>query len=227
MRDPKPALRAPADPRKPRHFVFALLDNFTLLSFSSAIECLRIANRMAEREAYSWRLVGEGGETVTSSAGVEFRLDGDLDELTRDDTLLLCSGIDVQGATTKRLMGWLRREARKGIMVGGLCTAAFSLAKAGLLDGKRATIHWDEMETLAERFPEVDVTEDRFVIDGDRISCGGTTTTFELMLHLIDAHHGAMLRLEVAALFMHGEADPRAPTRRGSTIAPGSSTTTS
>jgi len=186
------------DPQKPRLFVFALLDNFTLLSFASAIECLRIANRMADREAYSWRLVGEGGDTVRSSAGVEFRVDGDLDELTRDDTLVLCSGMDVQGATTKRLLGWLRREARKGIMVGGLCTAAFSLAKAGLLDGKRATIHWENQDSFIEEFDEVDLTKSVFVVDGNRMTTAGGTSSIDLMLKLIADDLGEDLANAVA-----------------------------
>ena len=195
---------------QPRRFVFVLLDNFTLLCFSAAMESLRIANRMAGETLYEWVLAGEGGDTITCSAGASFHLDMDLEELRRDDVVMVCGGINVQAATSKKVLNWLRREARRGLKVAGLCTAAYTVAKAGLLDGKRATIHWDELENLAERFPDTEVTEDRFVLDGNRITCGGTTTTFELMLHLIGQHHGAMLRLEVAALFMHGEADPRA-----------------
>src|SRR6056297_573675 len=122
-------------PKAPRRFVFVLLDQFTLLSFASAVECLRIANRMLNRTAYEWRLIGENGDISCCSAGTQFRLDGDLEEIGRDDTLVICGGIDVQEATTKRLLSWLRREARKGVPVIGLCTAAYTLARAGLLDG--------------------------------------------------------------------------------------------
>lgn len=198
MRDPRPALRAPIDPQKTRLFVFALLDNFTLLSFASAIECLRIANRMVDREAYGWRLVGEGGEKVRCSAGVEFYLDGDLDELSRDDTLVVCSGMDVQSATTKKLLGWLRREARKGIMVGGLCTAAYSLARAGLLDGKRATIHWENQDSFLEEFEEVNLTKSVFVVDGNRMTTAGGTSSIDLMLKLIADDLGEELANAVA-----------------------------
>ena len=135
---------------KPRRFVFVLLDNFTLLCFASALESLRIANRMAGRELYSWNLIGEGGDSVTCSAGTVFNLDGDLGELQRDDTILVCAGVNVQGATSKKLMAWLRREARKGVTIGGLCTAAYTLAKAGLLDNKKATIHWENQDSCTE-----------------------------------------------------------------------------
>ncbi len=120
----------------PRRFVFVLLQTY-LLSFASALESLRIANRMAGTQIYDWRLIGEGGEESTCSAGTTFRLDGDLGELQRDDTVLVCGGIEVQNATTKKVLSWLRREARKGLVIGGLCTAGYTLAKAGLLDGRR------------------------------------------------------------------------------------------
>ncbi|MDK3072632.1 GlxA family transcriptional regulator [Sedimentitalea sp. JM2-8] len=183
---------------KPQRFVFVLLDNFTMLSFASALESLRIANRMAGRELYSWRLVGEGGDTVTCSAGTQFKLDADLDELNRDDTVLICGGIDVQSATTKRLLGWIRRESRKGLMIGGLCTAAFSLAKAGLLDGRKATIHWENADSFAEEFEDVILTKSVFVIDGNRMTTAGGTSSIDLMLKIIANSHGEDLANAVA-----------------------------
>ena len=121
MKEQRKVVDVETKPQKSRRFVFVLLDKFSMLCFASALESLRIANRMAGQELYSWRLIGEGGETMTCSAGTSFQLEGDLDELNRDDTVLICGGIDVQAATTKRLLGWARREARKGLLVGGLC----------------------------------------------------------------------------------------------------------
>jgi transcriptional regulator GlxA family with amidase domain len=79
------------------------------------------------------------------------------------------------------------------------------MAAAGLLDGRQATLHWDELDRFAETFPEVDAQAHRWVDDGQVLTCGGASTAFELMLHQIGTQHGAMLRLEVAALFMMGE----------------------
>ena len=181
-----------------RRFVFVLLDNFTLLSFASAMESLRIANRMAGRPLYSWMLIGEGGGEVKCSAGTAFRLDDDLIELSRDDTVMLCGGIDVQQATSKKLLGWVRREARKGLRIGGLCTAAFSMAQAGLLDGKKATVHWENADSFAEEFEEVDLTKSVFVIDGNRMTTAGGTSSIDLMLKLIADEHGEDLANAVA-----------------------------
>ncbi|MEO1139093.1 MAG: GlxA family transcriptional regulator [Pseudomonadota bacterium] len=183
-------------PRK--RFVFVLLDNFTLLCFSAAVESLRIANRMAGETLYEWTLAGEGGETVTCSAGAEFKLDIDLEELRRDDVVMICGGINVQAATTKKVLNWVRREARRGLVVGGLCTAAYTVAKAGLLDGKRATIHWENHDSFAEEFDEVELTKSVFVVDGNRLTTAGGTSSIDLMLKLIADDHGEQLANAVA-----------------------------
>lgn len=169
-----------------------------MLSFASAVECLRIANRMAGHDAYSWSLLGEDGESVTCSAGTTFAVDGDLGDLQRDDTILVCSGVNVQGATSKKMLAWLRREARKGVTVGGLCTASYVLAKAGLLDGKRATIHWENIDSFAEEFEEVTLTKSVFVIDNNRLSTAGGTSSIDLMLKLIANDLGEELANAVA-----------------------------
>lgn len=182
----------------PRRFIFVLLDNFTLLSFAAAIDCLRIANLMANQELFSWRLIGEGGDTISCSTGTVFKLDGDLDEVHRDDTVILCGGRDVQAATTKRLLNWLRREARRGIVTGGLCTAAYTLAKAGLLDGKRATIHWENHDSFSEEFEEVELTKSVFVKDGKRLTTAGGTSSIDLFLQIIADQYGEELANAVA-----------------------------
>ena len=183
---------------KPRRFVFVLLDNFTMLCFACALESLRIANRMANKTLYEWEIMGEGGDIVHCSAGTSFRLDKDLEEVQRDDTVLLCGGIDVQAATTKKMLNWLRREARRGAMMGGLCTAGYSLAKAGLLDGKRATIHWENQDSFAEEFDEVELTKSVFVVDGNRVTTAGGTASIDLMLKFIAQDHGEELANAVA-----------------------------
>ncbi|WGH78803.1 GlxA family transcriptional regulator [Jannaschia ovalis] len=185
-------------PPKPRHFVFALLDEFTLMSFASAVDALRIANRMAGAQLYSWELAADGGRTVTCSAGTSFVVDRDLDEIGRDDTLLLVGGIDVARASTKRIIGWLRRESRRGIVIGGLCTASWTMAVAGLLDGKRATIHWENHDSFAEEFPDIELTKSVFTVDGKRLTTAGGTASIDLMLHLIAKDHGEGLAALVA-----------------------------
>ncbi|MFC6638279.1 helix-turn-helix domain-containing protein [Sulfitobacter sp. JBTF-M27] len=198
MSAPRSATRIPVDTDKPRRFVFVLLDQFSLMCFATAIDSLRIANRMSGKKLYSWTTMGEGGGTVACSAGTLFQLDHDMGELNRDDTIMVCGGMDVQEATSKKMLGWLRREARKGLVVGGLCTASYALAKAGLLDGKRATIHWENQDSFAEEFQEVDLTKSVFVVDGNRLTTAGGTSSIDLMLKLIADDHGEELANAVA-----------------------------
>ncbi len=182
----------------PRRFVFVLMENFTLLSFSSALDALRIANRMSGKTLYEWTFLGENEGVVSCSAGTQFKLDNSLIELHRDDTVLLCGGTSIQEATTKKLIGWLRREARRGLTIGGLCTAAYPMAKAGLLDEKKATIHWENQDSFAEEFLEVELTKTVFVCDGNRYTTAGGTSSIDLLLKIIADEHGEELANAVA-----------------------------
>jgi transcriptional regulator GlxA family with amidase domain len=183
---------------RPRRFVFVLLDQFTMLCFACAIEPLRIANRVSGRQLYDWVIAGEGGGQIACSNGVAFALDMDLDEIRRDDVVLICGGVDVQAATTTRLLNWIRRESRRGATFGGLCTAGYALAKAGLLDGRRATIHWENQDSFIEEFEEVSLTKSVFVIDRNRITTAGGTASIDLMLKMIADDFGEELAGAVA-----------------------------
>lgn len=183
---------------KPRRFVFLLLERFTMMSFAGAIEPLRLANRASGRTLYDWRLVGETGSEVRCSNGARIGLDGGLDEMLRDDTVLVCGGIDVARAATKPVLSWLRRQSRRGAAMGGLCTGAWVLAEAGLLDGRRATIHWENHDGFAEAFPDVDLYRSVFVADGNRLTAAGGTAATDLMLRLIAQHNGEDLAATVA-----------------------------
>ncbi|RMH42096.1 MAG: GlxA family transcriptional regulator [Alphaproteobacteria bacterium] len=188
-----PGMKGPENSERPQRFVFLLLEEFTLLSFAGAVEPLRIANRMSGRQLYDWVLAGESGDEVRCSAGSVFRVDMGLEPLARDDILLVCGGINVQKSTTRGIVSWLRREARRGVTIGGLCTGAHALASAGLLDGKRATIHWENQESFAEAFPDVELTKSVFVIDGNRMTTAGGTASIDLLLKLVATDHGEEL----------------------------------
>ncbi len=187
----------------PKRFVFVLLHNFTMLSFSCAIEPLRLVNYVTGKQLYTWRLAGEGGVEATCSNGATFRLDMGLEEVDRDETILVCGGVEVQRATTKPLLNWLRREARRGTTIGGMCTGAYALARAGLLDGKRATIHWENQDGFLEEFEEVKLTKSVFVIDGNRMTTAGGTSSIDLVLKIIAGDHGNDLANTVADLLIY------------------------
>ncbi len=183
---------------KPRRFVFVLLPNFTLISFAASLEALRVANRMSGQTIYDWIVTGEGGEFASCSAGTAFKLDCDLPELHRDDVIILCGGLDIKSGTTKRLMNWLRRESRHGMKIGAICTASYTLAASGLLDGKRATIHWENQDSFSEVFEDIELTKSVYVMDGNRFSAAGGISSIDLMLKFIADDHGEELANSVA-----------------------------
>ena len=188
----------------PRRFVFLLLDKFTMINFAGAIEPLRLANHVLGYAVYTWALCGEGGGEKTCSNGATFKLDFGLDDIERDDTILVCGGIEIQKTTTKPVLNWLRREARRGVAIGGLCTGAYALAKAGLLDGKKATIHWENQDGFSEEFEEVKLTKSVFVVDGNRLTTAGGTSSIDLMLKLIADDQGEELANAVADQLIYG-----------------------
>jgi len=183
---------------KPKRFVFLLLPNYSLIAFSNAIEALRLANRMSRRTLYEWELVTESGAPMVCSAGLSITVDNALVGLNREDTVLVCGGAQIKQAVNAKLMNWARREARKGVAFGGLCTGTYFLAKAGLLQGRKATIHWENRESLIEDFPELAVSNAVFVVDKNRYSAAGGAATADLMLSLIAEEHGPDLANAVA-----------------------------
>lgn len=197
---PAPARATPATLAAPRRrsFVFVLLPQFSFMPFAAAIEPLRIANRMSGQPLYRWSVVSESGEPVACSGGVRIEVDGALPDVARDDVVMLCAGLDVRTNMSAPLLAWLRRAARRGPVIGGLCTAAHVMAEAGLLDGRRATIHWENQDGFLEEFSDVNLTRSVFVIDGNRLTSAGGTASIDLMLTLIADDHGKDLANAVA-----------------------------
>lgn len=188
---------------RPQRYVFVLLERFTLITFAAAIEPLRLANRITGRKLYEWRLWGEQAGSATCSNGAMLALDGPLGETSRDDTILVCGGIDVARAATRPLLAWLRRAARRGSRMGALCTGAWVLAEAGLLNGRRATIHWENQDGFSEKFPDITLIRTVFVEDGSRLTAAGGTAAIDLMLRQIARDHGNDLANRVADQMIH------------------------
>ncbi len=178
--------------------VFLLLERFTLMAFAAALEPLRLANRMANKPLYEWQLISENGETVRCSNGTEVAVSGGMGDIANDALIVVCGGVNVQRATTPGVLSWLRKRARYGNPVAGICTGAWTLAKAGLLDGHRATIHWENHDALIEDFPEIILTKSVFVIHGKRMTSAGGTAPLDLMLTLITNDEGADLAHAIA-----------------------------
>lgn len=175
-----------------RCLVFFLVNDFTILPFTAAIEALRIANRMLGYQAYKWRLASADGEKVSSSSGIEIAVQTSLAQerrmlsgSDRPSMAIICSGIDVENFSNKAVHAWLREAYNRSVQIGSLCTGAHILAQAGLLNGKRCAIHWENLPGFSEAFPEVEVYADLYEVDGNIHTCAGGTASLDMMLNLI------------------------------------------
>lgn len=200
-----------------QRFDVLLFEQFSNHCLANTIEPLRAANTFLGRPAYAWRILTLDGLPATSSSGFPVLPESPFSSETRGDALILSPSYGYQRFATPGLGRALRAAAGRYQALIGLDAGAWLLASAGLLNGRAATIHFDEFDVFAERFPEVEARRERFVIDGPRITAGGASTSFELMLNLIEQEHGAALTLEIMGLFMAREDSlgmgPSAPSR--------------
>ncbi len=193
-----------APPRElPHRIGFLLIPQFSMISFSTALEPLRLANRQSGKDLYAWELFSPDGRPVMASNGIEVRVQGGMEAANALPVVVVCAGIDVHRFDNKAVLSWLRRMDRKGSDIGAVCTASHILARAGLLDGFRCTIHWENLASFAEDFPNLEVSSEIFEIDRNRFTCAGGTAPLDMMLNMISLQHGHELAASVADQFMH------------------------
>ena len=182
---------------------FLLVPDFSMLAFASAIEPLRAANRMSGQPLFDWVISSPDGGATQASNGVVVAADGDPEILQDCRLVFVCSGLNVKKHTTKLTMNVARRLDRNGAIIGAICTGTYIMAAAGLLEDKRCTIHWENIDGLSEEFPMLEVTNELFEIDESRITCSGGTASLDMMLHLIRQAHGQQLAARVSDQFIH------------------------
>ena len=180
------------------HVGFIMLPEYTLSTFSNAVGILRMANRLTGKELYGWSLHSVDGQPVVSSDGLELVLDGSLDDASEANIMLVCGGVSVKRHCDKSLLDGLRKVAKRKIPMGGICTGSYALAAAGLLDGYRCTIHWENLASLREEFPKLEISSSLFVIDRDRYTCSGGISSIDLMLNLVASIHGYQLVQQIS-----------------------------
>jgi transcriptional regulator GlxA family with amidase domain len=188
---------------RPEHFGFLQVPGYSMIAFASAIEPLRMANRHSGRDLYRWSVYTIDGLPEKASNGLEITPDDGIDKAGDISILFVCGGVDVADAWSRQLQFALRRIAkRSGVTLGALCTGSYLLARAGLLDGYKCTIHFENIASLREEFPEVLVSDDLYLFDRDRITCAGGQASMDMMLKLIEKRHGNALVTPISEQFM-------------------------
>ncbi|MGH6932565.1 MAG: GlxA family transcriptional regulator [Dongiaceae bacterium] len=182
---------------------FLLLPRFSMMAFVSAVEPLRVANRLGERSLYRWEILAMAGKTVDASNGMSLLADGTVPAKSRYAALVVCAGFEPERHYSRKLADWLHRLDRLGVRIGAMDTGSFLVARAGLLNGYRATTHWESLDGFRERFPKVEVESGVYVIDRNRFTCAGGTAALDMMLHFITVQHGHRLAAAVSEQFIH------------------------
>jgi transcriptional regulator GlxA family with amidase domain len=191
-------MNAPA----PRQIGFLLIPGFSLLSYASAVEPLRAANRLSGRQLYAWVHVSAQGRPVEASSGLAIAPDKKVGDDFPLDMILVCAGGNPALHRNARTLSWLRKLARRGVRIGGVSGGPYILARAGLLDGFRCTIHWEHMAAFREEFPQLDTGRTLYEIDRGRLTCAGGIAGFDMMRAIIAADHGQALAKAVSEWFL-------------------------
>lgn len=175
-----------------------LVEEFTHLALSCAIEPLRIANLLTGQELYRWRLASEDGKSARSSSGTVTLVDQGYEPVPPGDMLFFLSGLNVEQHISRELVAYVRRERARGTRIGALCSGALVLAEAGILDDQPAAIHWEFHDAFEERFPRIDLRRNVFITEGRHPMASGGTATADLMLSMIGDAHGVDLAVAIA-----------------------------
>ncbi|MEG9500257.1 MAG: GlxA family transcriptional regulator [Methylorubrum extorquens] len=203
----KPGRKAPrVEPPAPIKVGFILVPDFPLMAYTAAVEPLRAANTLSGYKLYEWWHAAPGGGAVRASSGVAVLTEVEVGSAAqRADRIFVCAGGNPAAFDDPDLFAWLRDLARRGATIGGISGGPYLLARAGLLAGRRCTLHWEHVPAFEERYPEIDVVRSLFEIQGDRVTCSGGIAALDLMLNLIERDHGPGLAAGVSDWFLHNQ----------------------
>ena len=204
------------EPVRVRRIGVLPIPGFAALSYASTVEMLRAANLLSRERLYDVINIGPEDGPVQSSGAMQVACEARVGTEIDLDYLFVVAGGDPMSFDDARIMAWLGRVARKGVQLGGVSGGPVILAKAGLMAGRRMTVHWEHAAALAELSPQLMIERTLYVIDRDRVTCAGGTAPIDLMHALITRHHGAPFARLVSDWFMHTEVRPSAgPQRAG------------
>jgi transcriptional regulator GlxA family with amidase domain len=189
----------------PRSLGLLLVDGFALLSYAAVIEPFRAANSLAGAELYRWTHICVGGEAARASNGAAILADAKVGEALDCDLLFVFAGGDPTTFEDAATFAWLRQLAGRGVGLAGVSGGPYLLARAGLLEGRRATIHWEHAAAFREDFPDLTLEDGLYVIDGRRMTCAGGTAGLDLAIELIEREQGQALANRVGEWFIRTE----------------------
>ncbi len=183
--------------------VLLLFDRFPLIPFSCLVDCMRTANRFTFHPSYRWHLVSIDGNDVDSSSGISIHVEGSIHEVSACERVFLIATNEAQSFEDIRTFDRLRSLHQQGVLLGSASSGSFVLAKAGLLDGYRCTIHWENLPVFRELYPHLQITSNLYEIDRGRGTCSGGTAALDMMLRFVEQDHGSDLARKISQIYQH------------------------
>lgn len=174
-----------------------------MMAFSAVIEPLRAANALGAEPAYSWSTVALDDKSIVASNGISLNPDFSVKEDPPADFIVVCSGGNADQLTAQQPIKWIRKNLRRGAHLGSVADGAFYLARHGLLDDHACTLHWRSQPAFVEAFPQIALRRSIYVIDRTRFTSAGGIGAFDMMLDIIERHHGESMARRVAEWFVH------------------------
>lgn len=197
-----------------RKIGFLLIPQFSMMSFVSALEPLRVANRLSEKPLYEWHIFSQDNNPVVGSNGLPVAPDRSFRETDDINLMIVVAGIGTTTVRDKPLFEWLRQLSRRGIALGATSTGSLLLARARLLTNHRCTIHWENKASFEEEFPDLNVTGELYEIDRNIMTCSGGLASLDMICHKIALEHGTTLAMDVAEQFIHPQIRPASEKQR-------------
>lgn len=193
-----------------------LIDGFAMMSYASVVEPLRAANELSRQTLYDIRHIPVTGASAISSSGAVIKANAHVGESVDFDLVLVVAGGDAGSFKDKRVFAWLRHLSVRGVHLGGVSGGPVILALAGVMTGRRMTVHWEYAPILDALSSSLMLERTLYVIDRDRLTCAGGIAPLDMMHALLSEHHSAGFAREVSDWFMHTEIRPAGgPQRAG------------
>lgn len=212
---PRPDSPPILSPEEAEHTLYVwLVPKFSMLTLTCLLEPLRVANRFG-RDLFAWRLVSADGDAVVASNGVRIDVDCALDTAPDACRLMVVSSYEAEATVTAHDRATLRRVSAHGGWLGGLDTAPFILARAGILEGFPVALHWESVPAFRQEFPQLEISRSRYEFSESRLTGTGGAASIDMMLTWIEQAYGPALTNAIGRQLIHKRA------RNNDLMAPG------
>lgn len=186
-----------------RSVAFILFPKFSMIGLTGMLEPLRMANRYARQQEFSWRFVSADGDDVAASNGIPVSASENIAAMGPADIALFCASYDAESNLSAPVLAGVRKLARQGAMIGAVDMGQLVLASAGVLDGFDVSVHWEALPGFRETWSRVSFTQSSYVIDRNRMTAASSAAAMDMMLDYLSRTLGVQTSVYAAEQLGH------------------------